>query len=135
MHSCKPREVPFSSVISVRLSACLNVAPTEGLFVKFNNTNLQENGSKIPNCFKTEQKYRALHEDLSVFRTVRSDICSATIHRRHRYASMTKVSVPITSLTAAYVRQRHKGNAFLLFHVNSAYANAPSCYVVLTLLT
>ena len=41
----------------------------------------------------------------------------------------------ITLLTATYLRQQYKGNAFLYFHGNNGYSKGPQVYLVRTLPT
>ena len=77
----------------------------------------------------------ALLEDRSVFHTVSSDVCTATIQRAHCCASMATLSVFIALLTATCLCQLHKGNVLLCFHDNYGYANTSQCYVIRTYIT
>ena len=76
-----------------------------------------------------------LHDDLSVFHILGSELCRATIQLSNCCASMSTLSVCITLFTATFVFEQYKGNALLRFRGNSVYANAPYCYVIPTLST
>jgi len=59
------KETPISVVmsvgLSVRLSACINSAPTGRIFVEFYTGNFCINLSKNPNLVTSQQKCRALY--------------------------------------------------------------------------
>jgi hypothetical protein len=66
-----------------------------------------------------------LHDDLSVFHILGSDLCRPTIQLSNCCASIATLSVCITLFTATFVFEQYKGNASLRFRGNSVYANAP----------
>jgi hypothetical protein len=74
-----------------------------------------------------------LREYLNVFHIVGSDVCSATIQRRHCCASVAARSVYITLLTytcvcvCVCVRQQYEGDTLLGFRDKNSCANAPQC--------
>jgi hypothetical protein len=69
------------------------------------------------------------HEDLSVFHTVGSDMCSTTIHKTRGCVSTATLVISVTLLTGTHELQQHKGNALLGSHDNNGKVNAPQCCV------
>jgi hypothetical protein len=47
-----------------------------------------------------------LNEDLSVFHTADSDICSTTIYRKYGCASTATIVISVTLLTGTYIFQQ-----------------------------
>jgi len=71
-----------------------------------------------------------LHEGVSVFHSIDSDICGATTQRASDCDSMAKLPIFITFWQRHSLVSSARGKALLRFHTNNGYANAPHHYVV-----
>lgn len=80
-------------------------------------------------------KSGTLREGLLVLNVSGSDTQSATIQRTHCCASVAKLSVFITFLTAKHVRYQYKGNSLLRLHGNNGYARTLQYSFIRTLAT
>jgi hypothetical protein len=98
----KSRKAPYSFIMSVRLCPFINSAPTGRILMK----RLLKYVEKIKVCLKSDKISDTLHENLSKFYIVDSNVCTVL--------NNTKL--------------------FLCFHGNSRYPKAPQCYVTRTLL-
>jgi hypothetical protein len=83
-----------------------------------------------PNLVGIGQKFRALHEDVSAFHTVGSDVCRVTINTMHCDASVATLSVFIPLLTVTCTSTIHT-ECIVAFSLQHWLRESPTLLIVL----